>query len=329
MLRDRECLVASSAPPPLLLDPRPVPRPWGGRRVASRYGWRVPGDATIGEWWLASSYPETETTVRGTDRDLSAWLDGPGAPAGLPSARDFPLLLKFLDCGDVLSVQVHPDDATAARFALPRGKTEAWHVLDAEAGSGVYLGLADGVTPAAFFDAIEAGAGDRDVRRMLHFVEVRPGDTFHVAAGTVHAVGGGLSLFEVQQSSDTTYRIHDWSRGREVHLAEARASAHDTGPVGPVDVSAAPTDDDGWTILVDDAAFVMRHAHVPPGSARRGRPAPDRAYALVTLLSGSGGLRTASGEHAVEAGDTALVFEPFEVVTGSALDVIVCDPPRG
>lgn len=319
--------MTSTAPRPLFLAPRPVPRPWGGRRVASRYGWDG-GDARIGEWWLASSYPGTETALRDLHGDLAAWLDGPGRAAGCPSSGAFPLLLKFLDCGDVLSAQVHPDDETAARWDLPRGKTEAWHVLDTDPGSGVYLGLAEGVSAERFFDAVQAGAGDDDVAAMLHFVEVAPGDTFHVAAGTVHAVGGGLSLFEVQQNSDTTHRIHDWGRGRDVHLADARISTHDVGPVGPVDVSAAAVDDDGWTRLVDDPAFVLRHARVAPGAEQRAAPGAGRGYAIVTVLAGAGRLTTDAGDHALRDGDTAILFEPFALSAERELDVVVCDPPR-
>ncbi len=333
MTQSREPLVASpAAARPLFLEPRSVARPWGGRRVASRYGWSA-GSETIGEWWLASSYPGTETTVRGQRADLALWLDGPGSELGCPSGSQFPLLLKFLDCGEVLSAQVHPDDMTASMFELPCGKTEAWHVLDAEPGAGVYLGLARGVKADDFFDAIQDGATDDAVRRMLHFIEAKPGDTFHVAAGTVHAVGGGLSLFEVQQNSDTTYRIHDWGRGRDIHLEEARASTLDVGPGRAIDTASAPTDADGWATLVSDPAFVMRRGALGAGSTRRCGIAPGRNFALLTVLSGTGTLRTEVDGDGIDAaplqpGDTALLFGPSDIVAASDLDILVCDPPQ-
>src|SRR5205814_6284758 len=116
-----------------------------------------------GEWWLASCRPEAPTLLAGGASSLAQWLDGPGRTLGGPSGAEFPLLLKFLDSDAILSLQVHPDDATAARHGLPRGKTEAWHVLHAEPGARVFLGTAPGVSCSRLLDRVAAGADDAEI----------------------------------------------------------------------------------------------------------------------------------------------------------------------
>jgi mannose-6-phosphate isomerase len=259
---------------------------------------------------------------------------GPGARLGLPAPADFPLLVKFLDSEQLLSLQVHPDDAVAARQGLPRGKTEAWVVLEAEPGAGVYLGTAEGVAAATLLDRVAAGAGDDEVRSLLRRIEVGPGDVLLVRAGTVHAIGPGLAIFEVQQNSDTTWRIHDWGRGRPVHLAQARQAARDLAP--PVVLRAAArgaaaagagagAGAGAWQSLLATDAFTLRAARV---SGRQALGVPRR-YALLTVLEGHGRLSQAGrpeGRLELAPGDTVFVHEPA-VLEGEALSVLVVDPP--
>jgi len=132
----------------------------------------------------------------------------------------FPLLVKFLFPGDKLSVQVHPDDEQAKKDGQPCGKTECWYALRAEPGAQVALGLKPGTTLEEFRRAIE----DTRAEELLNWVDVFTGDMLYVAAGTVHTIGGGMVLVETQQTSDTTYRLYDYGRPRELHLEQGLAA---------------------------------------------------------------------------------------------------------
>ena len=172
-------------------------------------------------------------------RTLNELVREEGTPLLGAQARleQFPLLVKFLDANDRLSVQVHPNDQQAAA-AIPgeRGKTEAWIILEAEPQACVFAGLKPGIDRAALARAVENGA----VEDCLHRLEVKPGDCIFIPAGTVHALGEGVLLAEVQQSSDITYRLHDWNRvgpdgrPRPLHI-EASLACTDfaRGPVRP------------------------------------------------------------------------------------------------
>lgn len=141
---------------------------------------------------------------------------------------NFPLLIKFIDAQDNLSVQVHPDDKLSYQRYKTLGKTELWYVIDADEGSGLYVGFKDGVTQQAYSDAVAKGTVDA----LLKFYPVKSGDAFWIPAGTVHAIGKGVLLAEIQQSSDVTYRIFDWNRvgidgkPRELHINEAMEAIH-------------------------------------------------------------------------------------------------------
>jgi len=312
--------------PALALNPLPVDRPWGGHRVARRFGWD--DSRPRGEWWLASCRPDARTPLRDPAAagapDLAGWLAGPGRSLGLPGPGEFPLLVKFLDSEQLLSLQVHPDDEAAARQGLPNGKTEAWVVLEAEPGASVYLGTADGVSCAALLDRVAAGAGDDEVLSLLRRTEVSAGDVLLVRAGTVHALGPGLAIYEVQQNSDTTWRIHDWGRGRPVHLAQARQSARDLGPP-PVLRGAARAAASHWEPLIAAGVFTVRAARV---AGRLPLDVP-RGYALLTVLEGRGALQP-SGEPGARLelvpGATVFVHAPA-VLEGQGLAVLVVDPP--
>ncbi|WP_229782313.1 type I phosphomannose isomerase catalytic subunit [Deinococcus daejeonensis] len=215
--------VPPAALPALLpLAPRYHARVWGGDRLAPPVG-----GTPIGEAWIADGRsvvtdgPLAGQTVEGLMRAHPQDLLGRD---GQPDAG-FPLLIKLLDCRDWLSVQVHPNDAQARAMVGPgeRGKTEAWHFLHVEPGAELLAGVTPGTTPEALAGAIRHG-GILDVSE-----RARPevGDTLFIPAGTLHALGPGLLLYEVQQASDTTYRVYDWDRpasaGRALHLEESVA----------------------------------------------------------------------------------------------------------
>src|SRR5262249_44750871 len=150
--------------------------------------------------------PLKGTSLRALIAARGAELLGPGVSAA--RGGQFPLLVKFLDAHHVLSVQVHPDDDRGRRLAADNGKTEAWVILHAEPGSVVYAGLRPGVTRDDLAGAMRSGA----VEPLLHRFEPRQGDCILIPAGTVHAIGAGVVLAEIQQMSDATFRVHDWGR---------------------------------------------------------------------------------------------------------------------
>ncbi len=299
------------------LAPRPVSRPWGGRRIARRFGWA--DDQPRGEWWLVSCREDAPTARRGDGIELSAWLDHHGSARGCGTGSAFPLLVKFLDSQDVLSLQVHPDDEVAHRHGLPSGKTEAWHVLAAEPAAHVFHGTAPGVTCAELLQCVRDGASDQEIEAMLRRVEVSAGDTLLVPAGTVHAIGPGVTLFEVQQNSDTTYRIHDWGRGRDLQLDQAAEALIDHAPEAVRHSTPAAA---GWTALLSEAAFSMAHAR-PDGELTL---RPVGSFALLTVLAGRGLLSTGEATESLVAGDTLFVQGPVNL-SGEGLELLSVEPP--
>ncbi|MFT7463030.1 MAG: mannose-6-phosphate isomerase [Pseudohongiellaceae bacterium] len=306
------------APSHLSLEPLGVPRPWGGREIARRFGWDQ--SAPCGEWWLLSTYPGAVTKLRHGQQDLSAWLAGTGRMFGWPDPDELPLLLKLLDAREPLSVQVHPDDAAARSLKMPRGKSEAWHIISAEPDAVLYLGLAEGVRAADLLAAIVAGASSEQIIPFLAAQHPRPGDTYMVDAGTVHAIGGGLTLFEVQQTSDAIWRLHDWDRlpALELHTEEAALSLADTGPVTPIRVTPSTST---WTTLVDGSHFSLARSQPAAALALT----PRGPFATVTVLAGNGELFGSSGAETLRPGDTVMVAEAV-LIEGTGLDLLRCEP---
>jgi mannose-6-phosphate isomerase len=190
-------------------------RLWGGRRLAQLLPSPLPGDGPIGEAWLLSDRPDHQSRVASgplTGRSLGQLLEQfPKQMLGqlAPRFRRFPLLLKFLDAQELLSVQVHPSDRqTSFLPADETGKTEAWVVLEAAPESHIYDGLQPGTTPEGLRQALSRGA----IGAQLTGFTPKPGDGVFLPAGTVHSLGGDVVVFEVQQNSDVTFRLFDWGR---------------------------------------------------------------------------------------------------------------------
>ena len=314
--------------PAWLVEPQVVRTAWGGTRVAPRFGWDI--DGQVGEYWLMSCHAKAITSLLAADGStgpaLTDWLDGradsPELPTGLPSAAGFPLLAKFLDSDERLSVQVHPDDVIAPTQGEPNGKTEAWHILAAEPDAEMWVGLAADVTVEQLVDTVAGGAASAEVEALLRRVPARAGDTWLIEAGTVHAVGPGVTLYEIQQTSDATWRIYDWDRPptpeRPLHLAEAKAAASAGAPIEPV---PEPADESGWTTLVACAAFALDRGRVD-GELSVG----DAPWCAITVLNGSGTLRFQGGSLGLTPGATALVHGEATLI-GKDLRVLRALPP--
>jgi mannose-6-phosphate isomerase len=216
----------------------------------------------------------------------------------------FPLLLKFLDCHQTLSVQVHPNDKQAAKLNPPDlGKTEAWVVLVADPGSRIYAGLKPGVDRAALKAAVERG----NCETCLHEFEPEVGDCLLIEAGTVHALGAGLLVAEIQQASDTTFRLYDWNRvdaqgkPRPLHIEQALETIdYSRGPVSPV----TPQRSNGhFDRLVSSDKFVLNRLRL---SANQ-KLTPDNCVHILAVIAGNVAIQSSDSRYDLHRGDTLLI----------------------
>lgn len=218
---------------PLKFGPIYKERIWGGDKLREVFGREMPKGKRIGESWELADLPADKSKI------INGELAGetiesvirkyPQEITGAEKFRlPFPLLIKILDCGDVLSVQVHPDEATCKRMGKGDFKTECWYIIEAKPKAVIYKGLKKGTTKEKFAQAINDGT----VERLLVKVPVKVGECHFLPAGTPHAIGAGLLIAEIQTPSDTTYRVYDWKRiddkgkPRPLHIEEALESIH-------------------------------------------------------------------------------------------------------
>jgi mannose-6-phosphate isomerase len=222
---------------PLLMLPGFDPRPWGTYDLSPIYP-NHKFEEKIGEAWLSgddckvANGPLTGQTLSQLSEQYQRELVGDAAR----DPKRFPLLLKFLFPHEKLSVQVHPDDQQALRVGQPWGKTECWYVAHAKPGAQIGLGLKPGVTVRQFEESIQSNRAEE----FLNWVNVYAGDMIYVAGGTVHTLGPGSIIVETQQQSDTTYRLYDYGRPRELHLKYGIAAVREKVSSGKV-MHAAPT----------------------------------------------------------------------------------------
>ena len=257
----------------LRLDPILVPKPWGGAGLVS-LGKKPPADqppgTRYGESWevadlprgalsaakrgrtLVAAGPHRGKTLRRLIAEKGAELLGSASP--MP-AGDFPLLFKLLDTSEHLSIQVHPDETRTALNPRWLYKTESWYVLDAEPGAAIFKGFRPGVD----MEAVRAAAGTRALAGLLRRVPVRRGDFHHLPAGTVHALGAGVTVAEVQTPSDTTFRLYDWTEeyDRPPRRLQIRQGL-DVLSLDPPSLPRSGMDGDGVRLLVDDPHFWIR-----------------------------------------------------------------------
>lgn len=211
---------------PIFLEPVFQDRIWGGKKLQKLYGYDLPNDH-IGEAWVISAHKNGPSKlINGPlagENLLDVWEEHPSLFGKETAEGDFPLLVKILDANDNLSVQVHPDDAYAKRVENEQyGKTECWYVLDCEEDSEIIYGH-NARSAEEFGQKVDDGKWDE----LLTSVKVNKGDFFYVPSGTIHAIGKGIVILEIQQSSDITYRVYDYERKddagnpRELHIKSA------------------------------------------------------------------------------------------------------------
>jgi mannose-6-phosphate isomerase len=238
---------------PLLLRPRFYQRVWGARSLAPIYAQEF--SEPVGEAWLTGEQcqvangPLAGRTLAELTREYGRDLIG-----SAPDPARFPLLIKFLFPRDKLSVQVHPDDDGAKRKGEACGKTECWYVWSAEPGAQIGLGLKPGTNK----EEVKRAIRETRMEELLNWIEVRAGEMFYVDAGTVHAIGPGSVLVETQQNSDTTYRLYDYGRPRELHIEDGLAAVKEETHAGRV-LAGRPTIEKGnaHSNLVASPCFVV------------------------------------------------------------------------
>lgn len=324
---------------PLRFVPQLRPMVWGGRRLGELLGKHLPTDEPYGESWEVSDHPLHRSIAANgpaTGRTLHELMATQAeAILGPATARQFPWLIKFLDCHDWLSVQVHPDAKTVQRLLPGEGsKTEAWFVLHAEPGSRIYAGLVPGTDEARLRRALREG----NVADCLHHFAPRPGDCIYLPAGTVHAVGGGVLLAEVQQTSDATFRLFDWNRrdaqGRQrpLHIEEAIASIDwNRGPVEPVHAAGFMRPDESVRAterqqLVQSPYFALEYVQSCEPLMLGGT---GRLRALI-VVRGQGRWASPSGSAVIERGQVWVLpaaLPPIECSPQGVLGAVLCTLP--
>ena len=235
---------------PLLLLPEFHERIWGTHDLSAFYPSHKIGNEPIGEVWLTGEGCRVANgslqgrTLGEVSTQFGEKLNGTLAPQ-----QRFPLLVKIIFPKEKLSVQVHPDDEGAQRVGLPCGKTECWYVLDAAPSAKVALGLKSGTRRAE----VEASIHRKNMEELLNWIPVKPGDMIYVDAGTVHAIGPDCVLLETQQNSDTTYRLYDYGRPRELHIDHGLEAIKEVTRAGKVKSRGG----NGRVVLISSPSFVV------------------------------------------------------------------------
>jgi mannose-6-phosphate isomerase len=249
------------------------------RELKPRFLEKVWGSQHLEPWFSNKNLPSTGAKIG------EAWFEGPA---------DFPLLVKFLFTSEPLSVQVHPNDAYAAEHHNCRGKTEMWHILAAEPGAKIAAGFREPISA----EHLRAAALSGEIEDLLAWHEARPGDTFFIPAGTVHAIGAGLTLCEIQQLSDVTYRLYDYGRPRELHLDHALAVSKREPHAARVDPQRTPlVSCEYFTVTRHECSGTLTLPHTPD---------------LIVVIDGAGNV---GGQrvHAGEVWHATPGSEPMEV----------------
>lgn len=308
---------------PLTFHPIFKERVWGGRNLERLFGKALPSDRPVGESWEITDRPEGVSVVANGPMagKTLRWLmeHHRREVLGQHTAEDgaFPLLIKILDCADTLSVQVHPPGRIAAQLG-GEPKTEMWYIVDATPSAVLYAGLKAGVTREEF----ERRIADGTVQECLHRVPVRAGDAMFLPSGRLHAIGAGNVIFEIQQNSDTTYRVFDWNRPgldgkpRELHLEQSLASI-DFNDFEPSLIASKYSRNRSFSVryLVDDPLFRVDACRV-----RRSHRFHLRSDSLQILgiLRGRLGVLGSEVQFELKAGEFCLL--------PACLDRVSCEP---
>lgn len=318
---------------PLKFRPRLKKRIWGGRLLSEKLGKRIPKDSVIGESW----------EISGVDGDISIVSNGPLAGNNLEElievymgelvgdrvyerfGLEFPLLIKYIDAQDKLSVQVHPDDELAAERHSDHGKTEMWYILETTPDAELYIGFKDQLTKETY----DAHVATNTLPEILSSIRINPGEAFFIPAGTVHSIGKGVLLAEIQQTSDITYRIYDWDRrdalghARELHT-ELAADAIHFNENGPYALPIEPKTNEA-TLLKKCSYFTSNLIDLN-GEMERNYVALD-SFVIYMPFEGALTIEWSEGEERFRKGETVLLPACIEEVRlkgkGKVLEIYI------
>ena len=299
-------------PYPMKLSPVLKSALWGGTRLPTRWGKGEQGTSVAESWELSVRRQEQNVIANGA---LTGWTinealkTNPHFVGVFQEDARFPLLIKFIDAEQTLSVQVHPDDDYAARVERDSGKNEMWYIVEAEEGAQIVYGLKPGVTAEDFRRAVM----ENRIGEVLNFRPVHAGECYYIPAGLVHAIGGGILIAEIQQNSDLTYRVYDYDRlgadgkPRELHREKA---CDVTRPMSEAEIFARryangkPDEEDS---LAHSDYFCVRRRTVSGGQQHSGTVDGER-FVHILCLSGEGVLRTRDDEITISRGES--IFLP-------------------
>lgn len=316
--------MATAVDQPLVFEPVFSRRRWGGRKLKDLLGKAIGPEEDYAESWEIADHADGQSIISegpSAGTSLSQLLESFNSEilGRVSGQSQFPLLIKYLDANDWLSLQVHPNDQQAKQFnPLENGKTEAWVILHAEPTSQICCGLKAGVTA----DDLRRRLQDGTVQEALHIFPAVVGDCVFVPAGTVHAIGPGIVLAEVQQQSNLTFRLYDWDRldangkGRELHIEESiECIDFDRGPVDPTKAVALSRHGYAFEELARCPYFsIRRHNTVDEFSI-----ALDNRFRILMVTSGVITLTVAGHETHVAAGETTLIPAQCENVAVAAV----------
>ena len=280
---------------PLRFEPILMEKIWGGQRLAETLAKANPSKATIGESWELSTVPGQISRVvegplygKGLDELLATHGESiMGKRLFHKYGPNFPLLIKFLDANQDLSIQVHPNDALAQARHQSLGKSEMWYVMQAEAPAKLICGFKEAIDPEEFLGRVKRG----QILEVLNTEQVQEGDVYYIPAGRIHTIGAGLLIAEIQQSSDVTYRIYDFDRvdkqgnNRELHIQEALAALDFA--TYPSYKSPYQADQEGRQALVQCPYFQTDFVHLGSKLQELGIESQAKPFTL-TVVDGEG-----------------------------------------
>lgn len=314
----------------LLLEPTVKSTIWGGRKLIEDYGFVSEGDNAAEAWLLSCHKDGPSYVINGENKGktLKEVLDNEGASVlGTHNAdiSGFPVLIKIIDACDKLSVQVHPGDEYAWKFENENGKTEAWYVLEAAPGAKLIYGVNREMTREQFASFIEDGT----LLETVNSVEVKPGDVVFIPSGMLHAIGEGILLAEVQQSSNTTYRVFDYNRvdkagkPRELHVRKAAEVVDLTVPAVDFSPKGEPqkTEDAVKTYLTGCRYFGMTKVSL---NGSYTDSADETSFVSLLVLSGSGTITDGKNTLAIGKGSSVFIPAGFGAftVSGDGLEML-------
>ena len=311
----------------LFIQPVLQEKIWGGSQLHDQFGLDIPSDHT-GEAWVISAHPNGDSTVTSPANFQGMTLSqvyydypdlfGPDHP------DTFPLLIKILDAKENLSVQVHPDDTYGMEHAGELGKTECWYILSAQEGAQIVYGHT-AQSREEFQTLIDQGAWDQ----LLCHVPVKAGDFFSVPAGTIHAIGAGITLLETQQNSDTTYRVYDYDRKdgqgktRDLHIQESLDVARIPHYQDPMDKEEIRYGHSSVTRLLSNVLFTVYHWQVEEALTLT----LDPIYYLATVIKGEGRLHLDGTNYSLSPAQSFILpYGHKNIELSGDLELIVSHP---